>query len=95
VPNASRRALPTASASGTHNRSQAFRRGAAGAGAPDAHEKGRARRPTTRCHSASCRTLGAHWHTTATRIAARILAVPFELLSSFSTTIEDVSASQI
>jgi hypothetical protein len=37
----------------------AFRRGAAGAGAPDAHKKGRARRSTTRCHSASCRT----WHT--------------------------------
>jgi hypothetical protein len=66
----------------------AFRRGAAGAGAPDAHEKGRARRSTTRCHSASCRTLGAHWHTTARRIAAHVRIVPFELLSSFST-IED------
>jgi hypothetical protein len=35
----------------------AFRRGGAGAGAPDAHKKGRARRSTTRGHSASCRTL--------------------------------------
>jgi len=35
----------------------AFRRGRVGACAPDAHEKGRARRSTTRCHSASCRTL--------------------------------------
>jgi hypothetical protein len=39
----------------------AFRRGA-GAGAPDAHEKGRARRSTTRCHSTSCRTLGTLAH---------------------------------
>ncbi len=36
----------------------AFHRGSAGADAPDAHKKGRARRSTTRCHSASCRTLG-------------------------------------
>jgi hypothetical protein len=34
----------------------AFHRGDGGAGAPDAHEKGRARRSTTGCHSASCRT---------------------------------------
>jgi hypothetical protein len=65
----------------------AFRRGGAGAGAPDAHERGRARRSTTRCHSASCRTLGAHWHTTATHIAAHVRAVPL--------TIEDASPTQI
>jgi hypothetical protein len=40
----------------------AFRRGGAGAGAPDAYVKGRARRSTTRCHSASCRTLGTLAH---------------------------------
>jgi hypothetical protein len=58
----------------------AFRRGAADAGAPDTHEKGRARRSTTRCHSAFA-ALYAHWHTTATRIAAHARAVLFELLS--------------
>jgi hypothetical protein len=72
-----------------------FHRGGAGAGAPDAHEKGRARRSTTRCHSASCRTLGTLAHYSITRIAVHVRAVPFELLSFFSTTIEDVSGSQI
>ncbi len=52
----------------------AFRRGAAGAGAPDAHEKGRARRSTPRCHSASCRTLQLH------AFAEHVRAVPLELL---------------
>ena len=66
----------------------AFRRGGAGVDAPDAHEKGRARRSTTRCHSASCRTLGAHWHTTATHIVRASLFLLDE-------TIGDVSPSQI
>jgi hypothetical protein len=92
LPNAIRRTPPTASASGTHNRSQCSRW--CWCWCADAHEKGRARRSTTRCHSASWRTQ-AHWQTTATRIAAHVRAVPFELLSSFSTTIEDVSQSQI
>jgi hypothetical protein len=48
----------------------AFRRGAAGAGAPDAHKKGRARRSKTRCHSASCRTRGTLAHYSHTHCCA-------------------------
>jgi hypothetical protein len=45
-----------------HTQVSAFRRGGAGAGAPNAHKKGRARRSTKRSHSASCRTLGTLAH---------------------------------
>jgi hypothetical protein len=75
----------------------AFHRGADGVGgAPDAQEKGRARRSTTRCHSAIA-ALKAPWHTTASHaFAAHVRAVPFELLSSFSKIDDvDVSHSQL
>jgi hypothetical protein len=95
LPNAIRRAPQTASASGIHNWSQRFvavimlvlvrqmRTSKVGLAA--------------RRHAVTARVaaLQAHWHTTATRIAAHVRAVPFELLSSLSTTIEDVSPSQI
>jgi hypothetical protein len=70
----------------------AFRRGAAGAGAPDAHEKGRARRSTTRelPHSTHTDTLQLH--------ALQHKHVPCRSsfsLSSRPLKIEDVSQSQI
>jgi hypothetical protein len=87
LPSAIRRAPPTASASGTHNRSQRFialvllvlvrqmRMRKVGLAA--------------RRHAVTARVaaLSAHWHTTATHIAAHVRAVPL--------TIEDVSQSQI
>jgi hypothetical protein len=73
----------------------AFHRGAGGAGASYAHkkEKGRARRSTTRCHSASCRTLRTLAHYTYTHCCT--MYVPCRSSFSSFSTIEDVSRSQI
>jgi hypothetical protein len=72
----------------------AFRRGGAGAGAPDAHERGRDRRRTTRCHSASCRTLGTLAYYSYTHCCTCTCCAIRASLFFFSTTIEDVSQSQ-
>jgi hypothetical protein len=65
-----------------------FRRGGAGAGV-HAHKRGRARRDDT----LSQRELPHSTNTGTLKLHVRV--VPFELLSSFSTTIADVSQSQI